>query len=74
MQGAKSDSLLRVYLAGHCGWRAPGWVRILPAGSELHRVWLYGRLAVFVENGMAYEPANHYGLRTPESRPDWGGW
>ncbi|MBF9052218.1 hypothetical protein GTA62_19545 [Roseobacter sp. HKCCD9010] len=49
-------------------------MRILPAGSELHRVWLYGRLAVFVENGMAYEPANPYGLRTPESGPDWGGW
>ncbi|OWJ77976.1 hypothetical protein [Haematobacter missouriensis] len=52
--------LHQVYLAGYCGTCVPRWLRRLLADSDWHRAWLLGHMRFFVEDGVAYGPANTY--------------
>lgn len=55
------DRLLQgIYLAGYSGTCPPRWLRRLLAGSDWHRAWLLGQMGFFVEDGVAYGPANTY--------------
>ncbi len=60
---------MRIFLAGYGGWIMPTRARRLIAGTMLHRAWLIGYLGFFEEDGIAYGPANPYGM--PDDLPDW---
>ncbi|MFU8776236.1 MAG: hypothetical protein ACNA7M_01020 [Roseovarius sp.] len=56
----KQVLLHRVYLAGYSGYIMPRWLRVLLAGSELHRAWFLGSQGFFEEQGRRFGPANPY--------------